>query len=90
MLIHFSRLSFQKGSINDELERLRGRSLRMPEARVVQMFSGICDAVAVLHSFKPAAIAHRLTDILHKINIKGHLQGHWRPHSLYIIQLMKH
>lgn len=50
---------YRKGSIYDELERLRSRSEQMAEYRVILLLSGVCDGILALHSNKRLPLAHR-------------------------------
>lgn len=50
---------YKKGSLYDELERLRYRSETMQELKILMLLSGICDGILALHSNKTLPLSHR-------------------------------
>lgn len=49
---------FQNGSVQELIENSHARGHRIPEAKIMQMFGSLCDAVLAFHSHQPA-YAHR-------------------------------
>ena len=52
-------VSFQKGTLHDELVRREARKDPFPELLLLNLFHQICDAVLYLHNLQPDPIAHR-------------------------------
>lgn len=50
---------YRKGSVYDELERLRGRTERMAESQIIHLLLGVCEAIRVLHCNRGVVLAHR-------------------------------
>ncbi|ESN95483.1 hypothetical protein HELRODRAFT_102534 [Helobdella robusta] len=50
---------YKRGSLMDELDRLKEKHLRMNEKRIIHLLTGICRALNYLHTLKPLALAHR-------------------------------
>jgi hypothetical protein len=49
----------QRGSIQDEIEKLRAVADHFPEATIVRHLVGICQGLRVLHTASPRPLAHR-------------------------------
>lgn len=50
---------YKNGSLSDYLAMRATRQDYMKEEEVLRIFLGVCEALKVLHEFKPDALAHR-------------------------------
>ncbi|XP_063964521.1 serine/threonine-protein kinase 16-like isoform X1 [Lytechinus pictus] len=50
---------FKRGTLQDELDKMKANGSHMPEDRIWRIFRGICEGIKALHSAKPKPLAHR-------------------------------
>ncbi|XP_072179657.1 serine/threonine-protein kinase 16-like [Diadema setosum] len=50
---------FKRGTLQDELDKLKSKGDQMSEERIWRIFRGICEGIKALHTAKPKPLAHR-------------------------------
>ncbi|XP_071491493.1 serine/threonine-protein kinase 16-like [Diadema antillarum] len=50
---------FKRGTLQDELDKLKSKGDQMSEERIWRIFRGICEGMKALHTAKPKPVAHR-------------------------------
>ncbi len=56
---NFNWYFFQRGTLQEEIDRLATKGEFISEHRLLRLFRGICDGVRALHQASPVPLAHR-------------------------------